>query len=225
MVGLVALVVVGVAVIGYGAWSDRARNRRAAAAVMAPPERVIPGFEPAGRGPAYVSDLQARRRPQASSTSLGGDVAGSDTPGPDAGLSTVDVRAGWASADFATDPERQQAVLEGPWVLVCEDRVETVRELLPVLEPALRAQKPVVVVAPEVAREVLATLEVNAIQGKLAVLVVRANDGQRTSICAASGATPVDCSDRQSGYVTADRLGRLTRWTSTRDASYLVEAG
>lgn len=237
MVGLVALVVVGLAVIVYGALSDRAKNRRRAAAMLAPPERSIPGFEPSGRGPAYVSELQARRRPGSPSTSSGDVATGSGSPSTSSGNvttssgnvttgsedATVEVRAGWASRDFTTDAGRQQAVLEGPRVLVCADPVQTVRELLPVLERALPNRTPLVLVAPEVAPEVLATLEVNVIQGKLALLVVPADDDQRASICAVSGATPVDRSDRQSGFVSAERLGQVARWTSTREASYLVE--
>ena len=219
VVGLVALVVVGVAVIGYGAWADRAKNRRRAAAVLAPPERRIPGFEPGGRGPAYVSELQARRRPAPASNSP--DVVVESAAEP---ASTVEVRAGWASRDFATDAARGEAVLGAPLVLVCDDPVQTVRELLPVLERVMRERTPLVLVAPDVAPEVLATLEVNAIQAKLALLVVRADDGQRVSICAVSGASPLDRSDRQSGFVTAERLGRVARWRSTRDTSYLVAA-
>ena len=218
VVGLVALVVVGVAVIGYGAWADRMKNRRRAAAVLAPPERTIPGFESGRRGPAYVSELQARRRPAPTTTS--GDVAVVSAAEP---ASTVEVRSGWASRDFATDAAGSQAVLDAPRVLVCDDPVQTVRELLPVLERVMRERTPLVLVAPDVAPEVLATLEVNAIQGKLALLVVRADPDQRASVCTVSGASPLDRSERQSGFAT-ERLGQLARWRSTRETSYLVAA-
>src|SRR3712207_2383432 len=62
-VGLVVLVVVGLGVILFGALWDRAANRRRAAEMLAPPQRVIPGFHPDAPAPRYLSELQARRAP------------------------------------------------------------------------------------------------------------------------------------------------------------------
>lgn len=213
MVGLVALVVVGSAVIAYGALADRAKNRRRAAEMLAPPKRVIPHFATTGTGPRYVSELQARRPPAPSTV---------PAPPTSSGGEGVEVGVGYASKDFVTDPARRQAVLHDPVVLVCGDRVDTIRELLPVLEQVLRTRTPLVLVVPEVAPEVLGTLEVNAIQQKVALLVVLADEAHRRQVVELTGATPVDRSDRQSGYVMADRLGRVARWTSGRDASHLV---
>ena len=64
IIGLIALVAVGLGVIIYGALHDRARNRRRAAEMLAPPPRTIPHFRTDSPAPHYLSDLQARRAPQ-----------------------------------------------------------------------------------------------------------------------------------------------------------------
>ena len=215
MVGLVALLVVGVAVIAYGALADRAKNRRRAAAMLAPPERSIPNLAPDAASPRYLSELQARRPPAG--------AAPGGSPASAAVLETATkIPAGYASRDFVTADG--QAVLDDPLVLVCADAVATVRELLPVLEQVLRVGRPLVVVAPELAPEVLGTLEVNVIQRKVALVAVVADDAARATIAEVTGAEVVDRADRQSGYLTPARLGQVAHWVSTRDASYLVES-
>ncbi len=61
--GLVAVVVLGLALIAYGALHDRARNRRAREEMLSPPKREIPQFRPDTPAPQYLSELQARRPP------------------------------------------------------------------------------------------------------------------------------------------------------------------
>ena len=63
-------------------------------------------------------------------------------------------------------------MLEGPAVLVCADGIESFRELLGVLEKLILAKTPLVVVAPAIAPDVLATLEVNKIRQTMRLLVV-----------------------------------------------------
>ncbi|HKN43267.1 MAG TPA: hypothetical protein VJW23_05040, partial [Propionibacteriaceae bacterium] len=62
-IGLIALIVVGLAAIIFGALWDRRRNKRRAAEMLAPPARSIPRFKPDAPAPHYLSDLQARRKP------------------------------------------------------------------------------------------------------------------------------------------------------------------
>jgi hypothetical protein len=214
VVGLVALLVVGVAVIVYGALADRAKNRRRAAAMLAPPQRSIPHLPADAAPPRYLSELQARRPP------AGPPPTGSAAPAAVLEAATK-VPAGYASRDFVTADG--QAVLDDPVVLVCADPVATVRELLPVLEQVLQAGRPLALVAPELAPEVIGTLEVNVIQRKFALVAVVADEPVRTTIARVTGAEPVDRADRQSGYLTPERLGHVARWVSTRDATYLVE--
>lgn len=215
MVGLVALVVVGVAVILYGALADRARNRRRAAEMMAPPERVIPGLGASAGQPQYVSALQARRPPTTPPTVP-------QAPNG-AGSATVTIRAGYASKDFVNDETGRRAVLDDPYVVVCADAVETVRELLPIVEPALREHRALVLVAPALGGDVLDALEVNAIQRLVSVVAVLADEASRRTVAEATGAQPLDRADRQSGYVSTDQFGRTPLWISTRDTSSLTD--
>ena len=125
--GLVAVIVVGLAVIVFGALSDRAKTRRAAAEMLSPPQRTIPQFSPDTPAPQYLSDLQARRPPEeAPSTELSAserEQLARRLRDP----STLKVDAGWLSRDFVTDPGSGQAVLDSPRVLVCLEPIESTR--------------------------------------------------------------------------------------------------
>ena len=210
------MIVVVVAALGltvYGALSDRARNRRRAEEMLGPPKRVIPNLPSEARAPAYVTEAQARRRP-------GGATTSRTEPHTDE-LVTAEVEVGYASADFVTEADRKEAVLDGPDVLVCEGPVEALRELLPALEHALQSGNPLVVVASRIAPDVLGTLEVNAIQGKIRGLAVLADDAARAQIARTTGATPVDSTDRHSGWLAPSALGHVDRRTSTARTSPL----
>ena len=222
-VGLTVLVVVGLVAVVFGALWDGARNRRRAAEILAPPERVIPHFRPDAPAPHYLSELQARRAPgTAVASGLDADTRAEVRRQLDAGAGTA-IAAGWASADFVTDPETGWAVLEDPVVLVCADEVESLRELLGLLERVLMSRTPLVVVAPSLAPEVQATLEVNRIRGLLAVVAVLVPDAaERDALARECGAQPSERTDRQAGYLPSSVLGRCQRWVSTDRRSLAV---
>ena len=219
VVVMVVVLVIALALTVYGALHDRTQNRRRAAEMLGPPAREIPNLPSDARSPAYVTEAQARRRPEATA-----DSARSTGSGSVEAEGTVEVAVGHASADFATDTRTGTAVLDEPLVLVCEGGVETIRELLPALEHALKAARPLVVVAPAIAPDVLGTLEVNAIQGKIPGVAVLADDAVRAEIASLSGAGPVDATDRRSGWTDPAAFGRLARWSSTRTSSRLTPA-
>jgi hypothetical protein len=223
--GLVVLVVVGLGVIVFGALWDRARNRRRAEEMLAPPERAIPHFRPDAPAPRYLSELQARRPPSsASAPTLGTDERAELSRQIQDGA-TVSIGTGYASGDFVTDASSGWAVLDQPAVLVCADPVASVRELLGVLERMALSQTPLVVVAPAMAKEVLATLEVNRIQRRVSVVVaIVRDDDERARIEHACGATPTDRPDRQAGYLPPSVLGRCGRWVSTARTSHVLPA-
>ncbi|MFY1910281.1 chaperonin GroEL [Achromobacter xylosoxidans] len=81
---------------------------------------------------------------------------------------------GYLSPYFITDPEKQVAQLDDPLVLLYDKKISNVRELLPVLESAAKAGKPLLIVAEDVEGEALATLVVNAMRGVLKVSAVKA---------------------------------------------------
>ena len=224
-VGLVALIVVGLGVILYGALSDRAKNRRRAEEMLSPPKREIPRFSPETPAPHYLSELQARRRPAEESPA---DLTAGERAEIQRQLSdpdTVSVAAGYVSADFVTDRTAGWAVLDQPRVLVCGEGVQTVRELLTVLERLILSRTPVVVVAPGFAPEVRATLEVNAIQRRMGVIAVVAGTDQRDRIATATGASVMSRADLQASYVPVEQLGRCSRWVSDTRTSYLIRPG
>ncbi|OFQ45555.1 chaperonin GroEL [Achromobacter xylosoxidans] len=81
---------------------------------------------------------------------------------------------GYLSPYFITDPEKQVAQLDDPLVLLYDKKISNVRELLPVLEGAAKAGKPLLILAEDVEGEALATLVVNAMRGVLKVTAVKA---------------------------------------------------
>ena len=81
---------------------------------------------------------------------------------------------GFLSPYFVTDPERQEAVLEEPYVLLVDSKVSNVKELLPVLEKVMQTGKPLLIIAEDVEGEPLATLVVNKIRGTFKSVAVKA---------------------------------------------------
>jgi chaperonin GroEL len=81
---------------------------------------------------------------------------------------------GYQSPYFVTDPERMEAVLEDPLILLHEKKLSNMKDLLPLLEQVAKQGKPLLVVAEEVEGEALATLVVNKIRGTLAACAVKA---------------------------------------------------
>ncbi|HEY8369191.1 MAG TPA: chaperonin GroEL [Thermodesulfobacteriota bacterium] len=81
---------------------------------------------------------------------------------------------GYLSPYFVTDPERMEAVLEDPYILIHEKKISAMKDLLPLLEQVARAGKPLLIIAEEVEGEALATLVVNKLRGTLQVCAVKA---------------------------------------------------
>src|ERR1044071_6891718 len=81
---------------------------------------------------------------------------------------------GYLSAYFVTDPERMEAVLENPVILIHEKKISSMKDLLPLLEQVARGGRPLVIIAEDVDGEALATLVVNKLRGTLQVAAVKA---------------------------------------------------
>ena len=171
-VGLIVVIVVGFGLVVFGALWDRARNRRRAREMLSPPPRTIPQFRPDAPAPHYLSDLQARRRRTGTDGTALTAEERERINRQIADAQTVTVPTGYASRDFVTDPTSGWAVLDHPAVLVCADPVDSIRELLPVLERLIMTGTPLVVARPGLSAEVRATLEVNAIQQTMRLLAV-----------------------------------------------------
>jgi chaperonin GroEL len=92
-------------------------------------------------------------------------------------LQTVDgmqFDRGYLSPYFISDPDRMEAVLEDPYILIHEKKISNMKDLLPVLEQIARSGKPLLVIAEEVEGEALATLVVNKLRGTLNACAVKA---------------------------------------------------
>ncbi|MEO0139300.1 MAG: chaperonin GroEL [candidate division WOR-3 bacterium] len=81
---------------------------------------------------------------------------------------------GYLSPYFVTNPDKMEAVLEEPYILITDKKLSSVRELLPILERVLQTGKPLLVIAEDVEGEALATFVVNKLRGVLQVVAVKA---------------------------------------------------
>ncbi|GAA4537350.1 chaperonin GroEL [Amycolatopsis samaneae] len=81
---------------------------------------------------------------------------------------------GYISGYFVTDPERQEAELEDPYILLFGSKISTVKDVLPLLEKVIQSGKPLLIIAEDVEGEALATLIVNKMRGTFKSVAVKA---------------------------------------------------
>jgi len=81
---------------------------------------------------------------------------------------------GYLSPYFVTNPEKMIADLENPYILICDKKITSMKDLLPVLEPAAQSGRPLLIIAEDIDGEALTTLVVNRIRGSLKVAAVKA---------------------------------------------------
>jgi chaperonin GroEL len=81
---------------------------------------------------------------------------------------------GYLSPYFVTDPEKMEAVLEDPFILLYEKKISNMKDMLPILEQIAKMGKPLLVIAEDVEGEALATLVVNKLRGTLKCCAVKA---------------------------------------------------
>ncbi|MCW3064250.1 MAG: groL, partial [Solirubrobacterales bacterium] len=81
---------------------------------------------------------------------------------------------GYISPYMVTDQERMEAVLEDPYILIANQKIGSVRDLLPVLEQVIQSGKPLLIIAEDVEGESLATLVVNKLRGTFTAVAVKA---------------------------------------------------
>ncbi|NUM51337.1 MAG: chaperonin GroEL [Flavobacteriales bacterium] len=81
---------------------------------------------------------------------------------------------GYLSPYFVTNPEKMEAELDNPYILIYDKKISTMKDLLPVLEKVVQTGRPLLIISEEVDGEALATLVVNKIRGSLKVAAVKA---------------------------------------------------
>ncbi len=137
---------------------------------------------------------------------------------------------GYISPYFVTNPDRMEAELDEPYILVTDKKVSAVADILPLLEKVLKVTKNLVIVASDVDGEALATLAVNKLRGTVNVIAVKApgfGDRQKDNlgdIATLTGGTVI--SEQLGGSLaTAEisELGRARRFVATKEASTIIE--
>ncbi|MEA2712304.1 MAG: chaperonin GroEL [Gemmatimonadales bacterium] len=106
-----------------------------------------------------------------------GVITVEEAKGLETTLETVDgtqFDRGYLSPYFVTDPEKMEALLEDPYILIHDKKISSMKELLPILEKVAQAGKPMLIIAEDVEGEALATLVVNKLRGTLKVVAVKA---------------------------------------------------
>jgi len=139
---------------------------------------------------------------------------------------------GYSSAYFITDPDRQEAVLEDPYILIANQKITSVNDLVPVLEKVMSTGKSVLVISEDVEGEALATLVVNKIRGTFSSVAVKAPGfGERRKamlqdIAILTGGTVIS---EEVGLklenVTLDMLGHARKVVITKDDTTVVDGG
>ena len=137
---------------------------------------------------------------------------------------------GYISPYFITDPDRQEAVIEDPYILIANQKIGSVNDLLPVLEKVMQTGKPLVVLAEDIEGEALATLVVNRIRGTFSSVAMKAPGfGERRKamlqdIAILTGGTVIseEVGLKLEG-VTVDMLGRARRVIVTKDDSTIID--
>jgi len=137
---------------------------------------------------------------------------------------------GYISPYFVTDPERMEAVLEDPFILLVGSKISSVRDLLPVLEKIMQTGRPLAIIAEDVEGEALATLVVNKIRGTFKSTAVKAPGfGERRKAMLQDMAilTGGQVITEEVGLklenVTLDLLGRAKKVIITKDETTVVE--
>ena len=137
---------------------------------------------------------------------------------------------GYLSPYFVTNPDRMEAVLDDPLILIHEKKISALRDLLPLLESMAREGKPLLIVAEDIEGEALATLVVNKIRGTLNVCAVKApgfGDRRKAMLEDIAILTGGRAITEELGLklesVTVEDLGRAKRVVVDKDSTTIIE--
>ena len=137
---------------------------------------------------------------------------------------------GYLSAYFVTNPDRMEAVLDTPLILITDKKISSVQDMLPALEKGVQQGKPIVIIAEDIDGEALATLVVNKLRGTVSVLAVKAPGfGDRRKemlrdIAVLTGGTVISEEvGRKLDSVTPEDFGSARRVVSTKDDTTIID--
>jgi len=137
---------------------------------------------------------------------------------------------GYISPYFVTDPERMEAVIENPLILIHEKKITNAQDLLPLLEKVAAARAPLVIIAEDIEGDALATLVLNKIRGILQCVAVKApgfGDRRKAMLEDIAILTKGQFLSEDLGIkldnVTLDQLGRAKKVMITKDDTTVIE--
>jgi chaperonin GroEL len=137
---------------------------------------------------------------------------------------------GYLSPYMITDPERMEAVLEDPYILVANQKIGAVKDLLPVLEQVIQAGRPLLVVAEDVEGEALATIVVNKLRGTFTAVAVKApgfGDRRKRMLEDIAILTGAEVITEELGLklenTKLSQLGRARRVVITKDDTTIID--
>ncbi|MDO8732422.1 MAG: chaperonin GroEL [Actinomycetota bacterium] len=137
---------------------------------------------------------------------------------------------GYVSAYFMTDPERMEAELEDPYILIMNSKISSVKDLLPLLEKVMQSGKALVIIAEDVDGEALSTLVVNKIRGTFRSVAIKApgfGDRRKAMLQDIAILTGGQVISEEVGLklenATLDLLGRARKVQVSKDETTIVE--
>ncbi len=139
---------------------------------------------------------------------------------------------GYISPYFATDMERMEAVLDQPYILITDKKINLVQDLVPILEQVARSGRPLLILAEDIEKEALATLVVNRLRGVLNVAAVKApgfGDRRKAMLediaVLTGGQLVTEDAGLKLDATKLESLGQARRITITKDSTTIVAEG
>eukprot|EP01041_Mallomonas_annulata_P024772 gene24772-45643_t len=137
---------------------------------------------------------------------------------------------GYLSPYFINNPDKQVAIQDSPFVLLCDKKISNIRDLLPILEQVAKAGRPLLIIAEDIEGEALATLVVNKLRGGLRVAAVKApgfGDRRKAMLEDIAILTGGQLISEDLGIklesVTLEMLGKAKKVTITKDDTTIVD--
>ncbi|GAB2616568.1 UNVERIFIED_CONTAM: chaperonin GroEL [Kocuria sp. CPCC 205316] len=137
---------------------------------------------------------------------------------------------GYLSGYFVTDADRQEAVLEDPYILVVNSKISAVKDLVPVLEKVMQAGKPLLIISEDVEGEALALLVLNKMRGSIKSVAVKApgfGDRRKAQLADIAILTGGQVITEEVGLsletATVDLLGQARKVVVTKDETTIVD--
>ena len=137
---------------------------------------------------------------------------------------------GYASPYMVTDKERMEASFDDPFILLTDKKISAIKDILPILEQVVQANKPLIIIAEDIDGEALATLVVNKLRGTFNCLAVKApgfGDRRKAMLEDIAVLTGGEVISEEKGLtlesITLEQLGQAAKVKSTKDNTTIVQ--